>query len=252
MTFLVLGGTPYARSLAVRLQETGIPVTYVLFGTDRARSLRPPVDVVLGGLGDVAGMTRHLLDHDVRGVVDATAPFDADVTPDAITATTAAGTPLVRLLPPSWEAQGGSPRWRWADDHPRARQAAQRLGTVRPFLSVGADDLASYLAWADRYVLARVPALPPRPLPDCWEVIRSRGPHSYPAESALLSSRRVDVMVTRDTGGPLGEAKLRVAQELGIFVVMVRRPAVPAGLRVVQSVDAAYAWVARRWRPQDY
>lgn len=252
MSFLVLGGTDASRDLAVRLQHAGIPVTCALLGADPRHVPLPPVEVLDGGFGGIEGMADFLTARKVRGVIDASHPFAADVARDALAATTAAGVPMARLLPPSWEAQGGSPQWRWAEDHPDALRIAATMGAVRPFLSVGRESLSVYTVWRDRFVLARVVELPRWRIPPRWEVIRSADAHAYAPEFALLTSRRIGMMVTRDTGGSLDEPKLRVAADLGIFVVMVRRPVLPEGLRVLQSVDDAYGWVSRRWRPQDF
>ncbi|WOP19376.1 precorrin-6A/cobalt-precorrin-6A reductase [Raineyella sp. LH-20] len=253
MTFLVLGGTSPARDLAMRLEEAGIPVVYALFGEDRPRLPAPPIELVAGGFGGADGLVTFLRERGVHGIVDASHPFAADVSRDAAVAAGVVGVPLVRLLPPAWEAQRWPIAWRWVADEEAAKRTVERLGGTRPFLSLGRDSLRGFADWDDRYVLARVVQPPTWPVPSGWEVIRSGGrPHTYAEELALLSSRRIDVMVTQDTGGPLDEAKLRVAERLGIFVVMIRRPALPDGLRVVQTVGAAYGWVARRWRPQDF
>lgn len=251
MTFLVLGGTVQSRELAVRLQQAGIPVVRALFGADRSHAFLTGVELVEGGFGGVEGTARFLVARQVRGIVDASHPF-AGLTDDVLAAATAAGVPMVRLLPPSWAAQGGGRHWRWADDDGDARRIGTVLGAVRPFLSVGRESLRSYLEWADRYVLVRVPELPAWSLPESWEVIRAPEGHAYSSEYALLTSRRIGLMVTHDTGGPLDDPKLRVAADVGIFVVMVRRPEQPAGLRQLQTVAEAYGWVARHWRPQDY
>ena len=41
-------------------------------------------------------------------------------------------------------------------------------------------------------------------------------------------------------------AKLTAARELGIPVVVVRRPPLPAGVPVVETVEAARAWLLAR------
>lgn len=253
MTFLVLGDARPAQDLAMLLQEAGIPVICALFGDEHPRLPVPPIELIAGGFGGPEGLVAFLRERHVRGIVDASHPFAAEITRDAVTAARTVGVPLVRLLPPAWEAQRWPSAWRWVADEVAAKRAVGRLGGTRPFLSLGRESLRGFADWDDRYVLARVYAPPAWPVPARWEVIRSSGrPHTYPEELVLLSSRRIDVMVTQDTGGPLDEAKLRVAERLGIFVVMIRRPALPDGLRVVQTVDAARAWVARQWRPQDF
>lgn len=252
MTFLVLGGTRYARDLAVALQQTGMPVTCAQYGAENIRPPAPPIEL-LDGFDDTEAMVAFVRGRPVHGIVDAGHPFAPEVTRQAMAAAERTGVPLVRLLPPAWEAQPWPRSWRWVDDEAGAKRAAEQFGTTRPFLNLGRDSLRDFAAWDDRYVLARVLARPTWPVPAGWEVLPSTGlPHTYVAELALLSSRRIDVMVTQDTGGSLDTAKLRVAERLGIFVVMIRRPPLPAGLRVVQTVGAAHAWALRHWRPQDF
>jgi len=65
-------------------------------------------------------------------------------------------------------------------------------------------------------------------------------------ELALLREHAVDVVVTKDSGGHMTEAKLTAARELGIPVVLVRRPPLPGGVATVATVDEALAWVRAR------
>jgi precorrin-6A/cobalt-precorrin-6A reductase len=63
-----------------------------------------------------------------------------------------------------------------------------------------------------------------------------------------MREHRVDVVVTKDSGGHLTEAKLTAARQLGIPVVVVRRPPLPPGVPVVATVEEALDWVTERQR----
>jgi precorrin-6A/cobalt-precorrin-6A reductase len=76
-------------------------------------------------------------------------------------------------------------------------------------------------------------------------VLRSRGPYTLAGETALMREHRIDVLVTKDSGGALTEAKLVAARDLGLPVVMVDRPA-PASAPVgatVTDVAAVLRWL---------
>ncbi|CAN7574248.1 cobalt-precorrin-6A reductase [Terrabacter sp. LjRoot27] len=234
MRILVLGGTGEARDLAGRLVERGDTVVSSLAGRVSAPAL-PVGEVRTGGFGGVAGLADHLVSHGYDLVVDATHPFAAQITGNAVAACATVGVPLVRLQRPGWSRHPLAGELTWVDDVEAARVAAEALG-VRPFLTTGRQQLESFAAWDDRYVLARVVDPPDWDVPSSWEVLRARGPYSYAAERDLLESRAVDVLLTKDSGGALTEAKLTAAHDLGVPVVVVRRPPVPDGVTVVETV----------------
>ena len=53
----------------------------------------------------------------------------------------------------------------------------------------------------------------------------------------------IDVLVTKDSGGPLTSAKLAAARAEGVQVLVVRRPPLPPGVDAVDTVEAALARV---------
>jgi len=73
--------------------------------------------------------------------------------------------------------------------------------------------------------------------------VLSRGPYRYDDELSLLGEHRIDALVTKNSGGDMTRAKLDAAAALNVPVLMVARPALPAGARVVGSVQDAADWV---------
>lgn len=236
---LILGGTGEARSLAAELVDRGQQVVTSLAGRVSDPVL-PVGEVRSGGFGGVRGLLDYLVGQRVSVVVDATHPFATGITGNAVVACPMAGVRLLRLARPGWEQHPLADTFCWVGGMDHARDAAERFGT-RPFLTTGRQSLEVFSGWDDRYVLARVVDPPEWVVPRTWEVLRSRGPYGYAAERALMADRRVDVVVTKDSGGALTEAKLRAAHDLAVPVVVVRRPKAPDGVEVVDSVAATVA-----------
>jgi precorrin-6A/cobalt-precorrin-6A reductase len=234
---LVLGGTGEARELAGRLVERGDVVVSSLAGRVSAPAL-PVGEVRTGGFGGVDGLAEHLVVQGYDVVVDATHPFAARITGNAVAACIRVGVPLVRLQRPGWSRHPFAGEFTWVDDVEAARLAGEALG-VRPFLTTGRQQLETFAAWDDCDVLARVVDPPGWEVPASWEVLRARGPYPYSSERELLERRAVDVLLTKDSGGALTEAKLAAAHDLAVPVVVVRRPPVPDAVAVVESVAEA-------------
>jgi precorrin-6A/cobalt-precorrin-6A reductase len=237
---LVLGGTAEARRLAAALQrDPAFAVTSSLAGRVAVPRL-PCGDVRIGGFGGAEGLAAWLRGHGTDAVVDATHPFAARMTANAVAATAAAGVPLLVLRRPGW-TEGPGDRWHRVPDAATAAAVAPRLGT-RLFLATGSGDLPAF-AGLDAWFLLRAVDPPPPPLPARHHLVLARGPFTADAERALLREHRVEVLVARDSGGELTAAKLVAARELGLPVVLIARPPAPDA-PAVASVEEAVAWLS--------
>ncbi|MER5306811.1 cobalt-precorrin-6A reductase [Streptomyces sp. NPDC002773] len=241
MHILILGGTTEARALA-GLLHTDVRVTSSLAG--RVASPRLPAgEVRIGGFGGVEGLVEWIGGHAVDAVIDATHPFAERISFNAARAAATAHVPLLALRRPGWVPVEGDD-WREVPSLEAAAGALDGLGD-RVFLTTGRMGLA---AFADRpqWFLVRSVDAPEPPMPARAEVLLDRGPFTLDGERELLRRHRIDVLVTKDSGGAATAPKLTAAREAGIPVVVVRRPPVPEGVPVAATAEEAAAWARSR------
>jgi precorrin-6A/cobalt-precorrin-6A reductase len=241
VTVLMLGGTAEARALAAELVgHPGLRVISSLAGRVRNPVL-PAGEVRIGGFGGADGLAGWARAEGVDAVVDATHPYAETISAHAVDACAQACLPLLRLARPGWNAQEGDD-WR---DAPSLADAATMLPALgaRIFLTTGRQGLAAFAGLDRLWFLIRCVDPPSGPMPASREVLLARGPYAREAELALMRRFGIDVLVTKNSGGSLTAGKLAAARELGIPVVMVRRPAAAAGPASATAVDDAVRWV---------
>ncbi|MGV9942319.1 cobalt-precorrin-6A reductase [Streptomyces sp. NPDC003401] len=234
---LVLGGTTEARELAAALAvRPGVRVTSSLAG----RVSRPGAlagEVRSGGFGGADGLAAWLAEHGVDAVVDATHPFAAGITANAAHAAAAAGRPLIVLRRPGWRPGPGD-RWHPVGSLAEAAELLPRLGG-RVLLTTGRLGLAAFAHLTGQHFVVRSVEPPTPPMPPDTEIVLARGPFTVADELELLRGHRIDVLVTKDSGGAATAAKLTAARLLGLPVVVVRRPPLPDGVTAVPDVAGA-------------
>ena len=245
MRILVLGGTTEASALARLLAaRPGWEATLSLAGRTSAPRL-PPVPTRIGGFGGAAGLTRWLRDNATEAVVDATHPFAAIISRNAVAACRDAGVPILALRRPPWRAVAGD---RWTEV-PDMDGAVQALGPSprSVFLTVGRLELARFAAAPQhRYVVRTIEPVADGLLPNVLE-IRDRGPFDAAREHELMRTAGVEVVVSKNSGGEATYGKIAAARALRLPVVMVARPEKPETAQVATPA-AAMDWIASHGR----
>ncbi|GAA1696534.1 cobalt-precorrin-6A reductase [Fodinicola feengrottensis] len=232
---LLLGGTGEARRLAAALEHhPRVEAISSLAGRVREPA-RPAGAVRIGGFGGVEGLLDWLRTNEIAAVIDATHPFASTMTRSAAAATERLALPYVVLQRPGWEPRDGDD-WHWVD-----RVGDLPVPGERVFLTTGRTDAAAFAA-SDRWFLLRSVDPPEPPLPARLTVLLNRGPYPVDGELALLREHRIDLLVTKNSGGQQTAAKLTAARELGLPVVIVRRPKLPA-VAIVETEAQAVAWL---------
>jgi precorrin-6A/cobalt-precorrin-6A reductase len=239
MRVLVLGGTGEARDLAADLLTRGVDVVSSLAG--RVRQPRLPAGPVrIGGFGGPDGLAAYLRAEGITALVDATHPFAATITGNAARAAEQVGLPRLVLRRPGWTA---APSWRVVPDIDAAAGTVRDWPGESVFLTTGRRDLAVFAADARHRFLVRTVDPPDGPTPPKMTLLLDRGPYTLDGELALMREHVIGLLVTKDSGGALTVAKLHAAAELGVEVLLVRRPPLPPGSSVVATVAEAVAWV---------
>jgi precorrin-6A/cobalt-precorrin-6A reductase len=238
MRVLLLGGTSEARALAARLHP-GVDVISSLAGRVPDPAL-PVGEVRIGGFGGVDGLRHWLYEAHVDAVVDATHPYAATITANAAAACGEVGLPHLVLARPAWEP--GDALVVGSDT-----EAAETIATEqysRVFLTTGRSGTAAFVDVDAWFLIRTVTAPDAEALPRRHQLVLSRGPYHYEDELALLREHRIEALVTKNSGGAMTRPKLDAASALGVAVVMVDRPPLPAGVTTVSSVDEAAEWVS--------
>ncbi|MCU7725942.1 cobalt-precorrin-6A reductase [Actinoplanes sp. KI2] len=235
-TVLILGGTGEGRALAAALPR--FRVISSLAGRTR-EPLLPAGEVRIGGFGGVDGLADYLRAQRVDVLVDATHPFAAQISANAAAAAAVTGRPLLVLRRPGWIERPGDD-WHRVPTLEAAAALLPRLGR-RVFLTTGRQGIAAFADTPECWFLARSVEPPTPPVPLHLEVLLDRGPFTVDGELRLLREHRIDVLVSKDSGG--ADAKLVAARERGIPVVLIDRPALPAAAATATSVEEAVAWL---------
>jgi precorrin-6A/cobalt-precorrin-6A reductase len=242
---LILGGTAEARELAQSLDEAGVRVMSSLAGRV-SRPRLPAGDVRIGGFGGPQALAGWLREHRVTGVIDATHPFAERISASAAAACPQAGVPLLRLQRPGWIERPGD-RWHWVEHLDAAAAAITTLGE-RVLLTTGRQGLWTFAGLKDTWLLIRCVEQPDPPLPPRHLLLLDRGPYTLDGELALIDEHRIDLVVTKDSGGSLTEAKLEAARRRQLPVIVVRRPPRTDGASV-STVREAFLWARVRTHP---
>ncbi|MET7683802.1 cobalt-precorrin-6A reductase [Streptomyces sp. NPDC005423] len=234
---LVLGGTTEARELAAALAaRPGLRVTTSLAGRVKAPG-ELDGEVRIGGFGGTHGLAAWLRERQVDALVDATHPFAESITANAVQAAAATGIPTVVLRRPAW-TPGPGDRWHPVPSLAAAADALPALGR-RALLTTGRLGLAAFAHLTRVHFVVRSVEPPEPPMPPDVQLLLARGPFTVAGEAALLREHRIDVVVTKDSGGAATAAKLTAARDANLPVVVVRRPPLPDGVRAVPDVAGA-------------
>jgi precorrin-6A reductase (EC 1.3.1.54) len=227
---LLLGGVTEALAIA---RQLGPEHVYSLAGIGRV-----PQDLTcqvrVGGYGGAEGLATYLREAGISLLIDATHPYAAQISRNAASAAQAAGIPCWALRRPAWQAQPGDD-WREVEDWAGMIEALKPF--KRPLFTLGREPL-QHLEEIPPEQFWTLRALEPYAGNSRCEIIGARGPFRIDDERRLFAERGIDVLISKNSGSVATEPKLEVARELGVPVLVLKRPVLPAVDREFEAREA--------------
>ncbi|ETK24235.1 MULTISPECIES: cobalt-precorrin-6A reductase [Pseudomonas] len=225
---LLLGGVTEALAIARTLGPEHI---YSLAGVGRV-----PTDLIcrvrVGGYGGPEGLAQFVRDEGICLILDATHPYAAQISRNAAEAAQLSGVPCWALRRPAWQPQAGDD-WREVSDWAALIEALKPF--KRPLFTLGREPL-QHLDEIPPKQFWTLRALDVYPGNERCEVIGARGPFLIEDEWVLFERRGIDVLISKNSGSTATEPKLEVARELGVPVLVLKRP-------VLAQVDREFTTV---------
>ena len=216
---LLLGGVTEALAMARRLGPQHI---YSLAGVGRVPA-DLPCEVRVGGYGGAEGLAQYIRQQRIDLLLDATHPYAAQISHNAASAAVLAGIPCWALRRPAWQPQAGD-NWREVADWAELVEALKPF--QRPLFTLGREPL-EHLHEIPEGQFWTLRALDTYPGNARCEVIGARGPFVIEDERTLFAQRRIDVLISKNSGSSATEPKLEVARERGTPVLILKRPQLP-------------------------
>lgn len=230
---LLLGGVGDALAIARRLAPQDI---YSLAGLGK-RPSDLPCQLRVGGYGGAEGLAAFMAAEGIDLLLDITHPYAAQISANAARAAELSGVPCWALRRPGWHAGGGDD-WREVADWAALSAALEPF--QRPLFTLGREPLA-HLQAIPLHQHWTVRCLDDYPGTSRARVIGARGPFNLADERALFAAGQFDVLISKNSGSSATEPKLQVARELGLPVLLLARPPLPAVDRQFSAVEDVWS-----------
>ena len=258
---LILGGTREAYELAECLVSQFSPEQLTVISslagvTEHPR--QPAGEVRIGGFSDTtgtggkSGLQNYLLQEKISLLVNATHPYAAQISENALAAATELQIPFLRVTRPPWVKQPGD-QWIEVPDMEAAANYLIDYKTISQnelykhsvFLTIGNRGLSIFRKCnKNRFFVRTVD--PPEEASSWSEAIfmEGRGPFTLENELALFRQNAITILITKNSGGISTYAKIEAARKLYVPVIMVARPA--SSLKeIYPTIDDSTDWITK-------
>lgn len=230
---LVLAGTREARKL-IELLATMSEYEVI---ASLAGVTKNPADLGgntrTGGFGGADGLADYLQAQDIAAVVDATHPYAAQMSRNAVEAAERLEIPLLRFERAPWEKTSGD-TWHQVESVETALDLMPAHAKV--FFAAGAKVAAPLKQRPDLTFVIRTLNAPD----DVDALLNAEYIEGLPnadwfAEREFFKKQKLDWVISKNSGGAASYGKIRAARELGLPVAMIKRPETPCSIQCTST-----------------
>lgn len=224
MSILILAGTPEAIRIA-QLLHPHVPVimSYAAEPRTRPNALRG-VFYHIGRFTSSHDLNTFAARHHVRLIVDATHPFAQQISMTVH----CAHVPALHVQRPPWPAQK---EWQYVASFDKVHTTLPPKARI--FWSIGRQGFKQATPFINTHTTQwHIVRVLEAPAPPAAHLCLFGRPAGFEHEVNLMRTHSITHLVTKDSGGATGTAKLRAAQYLDIQVVVVNRPLYPASMHI--------------------
>lgn len=230
MNLLILGGTSEAQNVVKQLTGNtgGTPCKLIYSVAGLVRIPELPCEVISGGFSQYGGLSEYLVQRQIDGVIDVTHPYAQRMSAQAIEAAEANNVSYWRFERQSWQPQQQD-QWQFCGDWQSLVQSTLKYHSL--FISLGRlsqgqlDYLFSERASVEtKSIVVRSAVEPKFAVPESISWIKQIGPFTLEDELALIHQHNIDVLLCKNSGGKLTQAKLGAARQCRLPVYMLQRP----------------------------
>ncbi|SDR21702.1 cobalt-precorrin-6A reductase [Pseudovibrio sp. Tun.PSC04-5.I4] len=219
---LILAGTKAARQLVELLvTKTSFDITASLAGvTKQPKPLAAPTRI--GGFGGAEGLASYLRENKIDAVIDATHPYAAQITANAVQACALCDIHLIQFQRSEWQSVLED-NWHFVSDLEHALSLIPE--DKRVFFAASTKVAAPLALRPDLTYLIRSiePPAPRDRLSNAIYVCGLPTAH-WQDEAKLMQDHQIDWVISKNSGGTASYSKIHAARELGLPVAMLKRP----------------------------
>lgn len=249
MRLLILGGTSEAKKLATglhkALESSGIEVIYSVAGLVRL----PQFDcqVISGGFSQFGGLKNYIKNNAVAAILDVTHPFAEKMSMTAAQVAKQCNIAYWAYERPQWQEVTGDD-WHlfktWPELLERLQDKTSLMLTAGQMQQEQLDGLAEN---SGQTQLLRTAVKPQAQLAKSVTWLKAIGPFDLADEIALMQQYKVDVLVSKMSGGTATEAKITAARQLGLPVYYLTRPATAKADKKFTDIEQCQRFVTEQF-----